>query len=245
MIKKNIIVLHTITSIKMSLSRLGDDMGGIELSAPTLSPETVRLMQLALYYDFVLFNMQQKPFGVLLVLGGGAIMNTERGTIQRMYAGTNTVGELHNALVDCLTDKKNCNDKTINDILRDNVDYLKETLYVPSKIAEFKGRGKTTPAELYDLLNPGDGDINVAIQNAASKIKALASSTVPYLGDEVFTLISNGAAVEFLDQVTVEAMRSILANTNQGGRTRRRQRRRGTKRRGTKRHNRRGRTRRH
>lgn len=236
----------------MSLSVLGDDMGGIELSAPTLSPETVRLMQLALYYDFVLFNMPQKPFRVLLVSGGGAIKNEERGTIQKIqFARLNTVDEVHNALVDCLTDKKKCNDNTISSPLRDNVDYLKETLYVPSKIAEFKGRGKTTPAELYDLLNPGDGDINAAIQNAVSKIKQYI--TVPYLGDEVFTLISSGAAAQFLDDATVAAMRSILANTNQGGRTRRRRggaQRRGAQRRGTKRHNRRScknkkRTRRH
>lgn len=238
----------------MSLSELGDDMGGIELSAPTLSPETVRLMQLALYYDFVLFNMPQKPFRVLLVSGGGAIQNDERGTIQKFqFARLNTVKELHAALVDCLNDKKKCNDKNISEILRDNVDYLKDTLYVPSKIAEFKGRGKTTPAELYDLLNPGDGDINTAIQNAASKIKAFAPSTVPYLGDdEVFKLISSGAAAQFLDDETVAAMRSILANTNQGGRTRRRRgaQRRGAQRRGTKRHTRRScknkkRTRRH
>ena len=230
---------------------LSDDMGGIELSAPTLSPETVRLMQLALYYDFVLFEMQQKPFRVLLVSGGGAMTNEERGTIQKFqFAGLNTVKELHTALVDCLNDKKKCNDKNISEILRDNVDYLKDTLYVPSKIAEFKGRGKTTPAELYDLLNPGDGDINAAIQNAASKIKAFAPSTVPYLvDDKVFKLISSGAAAQFLDDETVAAMRSILANTNQGGRTRRR-RRGAQRRRGTKRHNRRScknkkRTRRH
>lgn len=229
---------------------LSDDMGGIELSAPTLSPETVRLMQLALYYDFVLYNMQQKPFRVLLVSGGGAIKNDERGTIQKFqYARLNIVKEIHDALVDCLIDKKKCNDENISQILRDNVDYLKDTLYVPSKIAEFKGREKTTPAELFDLLNPGDGDINTAIQNAASKIKVFAPSAVPYLGDEVFKLISNGAAAQILDAATVEAMRSILANTNQGGRTRRR-RRGAQRRRGTKRHTRRScknkkRTRRH
>jgi hypothetical protein len=238
----------------MSLSGLGDDMGGIELSAPTLSPETVRLMQLALYYDFVLFNMPQKPFRVLLVSGGGAIKNEERGTIQKFqFASLNTVKEIHEALVDCLIDKKKCNDKNKSEILRDNVDYLKDTLYVPNKIAEFKGRGKTTPAELYDLLNPGDGDINAAIQNAASKIKAFAPSQMGYLGDEVFKLISSGAAAQFLDDETVAAMRSILA-TNQGGRTRRRrrgaQRRGAQRRRGTKRHTRRScknkkRTRRH
>jgi hypothetical protein len=234
----------------MSLSQ---QMSSIELSAPTLSPETMRLIQLALYYDFVLFNMQEKPFRVLLVSGGGAIGNKERGTMMTipnpgqpsLFVEFNPVKELHDALVDCLTDKKKCNDEN----LRDNVDYLKETLYVPSKIAEFKERGQTTPAELYDLLNPGDGDINTAIQNAVSKIKAIATpSTVPYLGDAVLTLISNGAAAQFLDAETVAAMRSIMANANQGGRTRRR--RRGAQRRGTKRHNRRSyknkkRTRRH
>jgi hypothetical protein len=221
---------------------LSDQMSGIELSAPTLSPETMRLIQLALYYDFVLFNMQQKPFRVLLASGGGTIGNKERGTMMTipnpgqpsLFVEFNPVKELHDALMVCLSDKKKCNDKN----LRDNVDYLKETLYVPSKIVEFKGRGQATPAELYDLLNPGDGDINAAIQNAASKIKALAPSQMGYLGDEVFELISSGAAAQFLEDATVAAMRSILANTNQGGRTRRR-RRGAQRRRGTKRHNRR------
>ena len=129
---------------------LSDQMSSIELSAPTLSPETMRLIQLALYYDFVLFNMQEKPFRVLLVSGGGAIGNKERGTMMTipnpgqpsLFVEFNPVKELHNALVDCLTDKKKCNDEN----LRDNVDYLKETLYVPIKIAEFKERGQTTPA---------------------------------------------------------------------------------------------------
>ena len=188
--------------------------------------------------------MQQKPFGVLLVSGGGAIGNRERGTMvnvpnktqSSLFVEFNAVNALHDALVGCLSDKKKCNDRN----LRDNVDFLKE-LYVPKKIIEFKSRGKATPAELYDLLNPGDGDINTAIQNAVRQIKKYtADDERVYLGDEVFTLISNGAAVQFLDAATVAAMRSIMPK-RMGGRTKRR----GTKRRGTKRHNRRGRTRRH
>ena len=204
--------------------------------------------------------MQQKPFGVLLVSGGGAIGNRERGTMvdvpnkaqPSLFVEFNAVNALHDALVGCLSDKKKCNDRN----LRDNVDFLKE-LYVPKKIIEFKSRGKATPAELYDLLNPGDGDINTAIQNAVRQIKKYtADDERVYLGDEVFTLISNGAAVQFLDAATVAAMRSIMDDgialpKRMGGRTQRRgtqrrgTKRRGTKRRGTKRHNRRGRTRRH
>jgi len=194
----------------------------------------------------------------------GAIKNRERGTMVNvpnkaqpsLYIEFNAVNELHDALVGCLSDKKKCND--IN--LRDNVDYLKETVYVPNKIIEFKSRGQANPAELYDLLNPGDGDINTAIQNAVRQIKEYtADNEMVYLGDEVFTLISNGAAVQFLDDATVAAMRSIMDDgialppkmRPNGGRTKRRgtqrrgTKRRGTKRRGTKRHNRRGRTRRH
>jgi len=51
----------------MSLSQ---SMSEMELST-VMSPDNVRLIQLALYYDFILYNMQQKPFGVLLVSGGG------------------------------------------------------------------------------------------------------------------------------------------------------------------------------
>ena len=119
----------------------------------------------------------------------------------------------------------------------------------------FKVVTKTTPAKLYDLLNPGDGDINVAIQKAAREIMAYSpSQSVLYLGDddEVFQLIFKNAAVEFLDDETVEAIRSIMEPEialprRMGGR---RTRRRGTRRHGPKRHNRRScktkkRTRRH
>ena len=202
--------------------------------------------------------MQQKPFGVLLKSGGGAIGNNERGTMvnvpnkaqSSLFVKIDTVKELHNALVQCLSDKSKCD----IDGLNEHVEYLKETLYRSEKIDEFKARGKTTPAELYDLLNPGNGDINAAIQKAVRQIQeypAAAAATV-YLGDEVFNLLSNGAAVQFLDSDTVAAMLSItddginLPPKRRGGRTKRRgTKRRGTKRRGTKRHNRRGRTRMH
>ena len=238
----------------MSLSQ---SMGDMELST-AMSSENVRVMQLALYYDFVLYNMQQKPFGVLLKSGGGAIGNNERGTMvnvpnkaqSSLFVKIDTVKELHNALVQCLSDKSKCD----IDGLNEHVEYLKETLYRSEKIDEFKARGKTTPAELYDLLNPGNGDINAAIQKAVRQIQeypAAAAATV-YLGDEVFNLLSNGAAVQFLDSDTVAAMLSItddginLPPKRRGGRTKRRgTKRRGTKRRGTKRHNRRGRTRMH
>ena len=119
-------------------------MSEMELST-VMSPENVRVIQLALYYDFVLYNMQQKPFGVLLVSGGGAIGNRERGTMvdvpnkaqPSLFVEFNAVNALHDALVGCLSDKKKCNDRN----LRDNVDFLKE-LYVPKKIIEFKSRGR-------------------------------------------------------------------------------------------------------
>jgi len=141
--------------------------------------------------------------------------------------------------------------------LNEHVEYLKEKLYRSEKIDEFKTRGKTTPAELYDLLNPGNGDINAAIQKAVRQIKEYpAAAAKVYLGDEVLNLIFRNAAVHFLDGNTVAAMRSIMDDgialpKRIGGRTQRRgtkrrgTKRRGTKRRGTKRHNRRGRTRRH
>ena len=242
----------------MSLSQ---SMGNMELST-VMSPKNVRVIQLALYYDFVLFNMQQKPFRVLLASGGGAIGNKERGTMMTIpnpgqpssFVEFNPVKELHDALVQCLSDKSKCDINGLNG----HVEYLKETVYRSEKIDEFKTRRKTTPAELYDLLNPGDGDINTAIQNAVRQIKeypAAAAATV-YLGDEVLNLIFRNAAVHFLDGNTVAAMRSIMDDVialpkRMGGRTQRRgtkrrgTKRRGTKRRGTKRHNRRGRTRRH
>jgi len=241
----------------MSLSQL---MGNMELST-VMSPENVRVIQLALYYDFVLYNMQQKPFGVLLVSGGGAIGNRERGTMvdvpnkaqPSLFVKIDTVKELHDALVQCLSDKSKCDINGLNE----HVEYLKETLYRSEKIDEFKTRGKTTPAELYDLLNPGNGDINAAIQKAVRQIKEYpAAAATVYLGDEVLNLIFRNAAVHFLDGNTVAAMRSIMDDgialpKRIGGRTQRRgtkrrgTKRRGTKRRGTKRHNRRGRTRRH
>ena len=237
----------------MSLSQL---MGNMELST-VMSPENVRVIQLALYYDFVLYNMQQKPFGVLLVSGGGAIGNKERGTMMTvpnpgqpsLFVKIDTVKELHDTLVRCLSDKSKCDINGLNE----HVEYLKETLYRSEKIDEFKTRGKTTPAELYDLLNPGNGDINAAIQKAVRQIKEYppAAAATVYLGDEVLNLIFRNAAVHFLDGNTVAAMRSIMDDgialpKRMGGRTKRRgTKRRGTKRRGTKRHNRRGRTRRH
>lgn len=236
----------------MSLSQ---SMGNMELNT-VMSPENVRVIQLALYYDFVLYNMQQKPFGVLLVSGGGAIGNRERGTMVNvpnkaqpsLFVKMDTVKELHDALVQCLSDKSKCDINGLNE----HVEYLKETLYRSEKIDEFKSRGKTTPAELYDLLNPGNGDINAAIQNAVRQIKRYpAASETVYIGDEVFNLIFRNAAVHFLDGTTVTAMHSIMDDgialpKRRGGRTKRRgTKRRGTKRCGTKRHNRRGRTRRH
>jgi len=88
-------------------------MGNMELST-VMSPENVRVIQLALYYDFVLYNMQQKPFGVLLVSGGGAIENRERGTMvdvpnkaqPSLFVKIDTVKELHD--VQCLSDKRKC-----------------------------------------------------------------------------------------------------------------------------------------
>jgi hypothetical protein len=213
-------------------------IGNLELSAPALSPENMRLIQLALYYDFVLHNMQQKPFRVLLVTSGGAIMNAERGTkltLPNIGFVVNTVNELHNSLVECLSDKTKCN----ADALRNNIEHLKHDVYTSKKINEFKSRGKKTPAELYDLLNPGDGDINVAMQNAVRQIKKYpdAADTVYMAADEVLNLISNGAAVQFLDNDTVAAMLSItddgikLPPKMKGGRMKRR----GTQRRGAQR----------
>ena len=107
---------------------------------------------------------------------------------------------------------------------------------------------KKTPAELYDLLNPGDGDINVAMQNAVRQIKNYpdAADTVYMADDEVLNLISNGAAVQFLDNDTVAAMLSIkddgikLPPKMKGGRMKRRgTQRRGTQRRGAQRNTRR------
>ena len=212
-------------------------IGNLELSAPALSPENMRLIQLALYYDFVLHNMQQKPFRVLLTTSGGAIMNAERGTkltLPNIGLVVNTVNELHNSLVECLSDKTKCNALA----LRNNIEHLKHDVYTSKKINEFKLRGKKTPAELYDLLNPGDGDINVAMQNAVRQIKNYpdAADTV-YIADEVLNLISNGAAVQFLDNDTVAAMLSItddgikLPPKMKGGRMKRR----GTQRRGAQR----------
>ena len=212
----------------MSLSQ---SMGNLELST-VMPPENVRVIQLALYYDFVLYKMQQKPFGVLLVSGGGAIGNTERGTMitvpnkaqPSLFVKKDPVEELHDALVECLSDKSKCN----IDGLKTHVEYLKETLYSSKKIDEFKTRGKTTPAELYDLLNPGNGDINEAIQNAVRQIKEYpAAAAMVYLGDTVLNLIFSNAAVHFLDGTTVDAMRSIMDDGIKlpkriGGRTKRR-----------------------
>jgi hypothetical protein len=205
-----------------------------------------RVMQLALYYDFVLYNMQQKPFGVLLSNYGGAILSKERGlrvnvpnpAQPSLFSKLDPVNTIHDALVKWLLDKSNCN---INE-LKNQIADLQDVVYKSEKINEFKGRGKTTPAALYDLLNPGEGDINAAIQNAAAKIMAYAPSRkMMYLGDEVFHLVLNKSAGQFLTDDTVAAMSTILSDPDalppksKGGRTKRR----GTRRRGPKRHNRR------
>ena len=231
----------------MSLGELSEAMGGIELSEP-LKPEIVRLIQMALYYDFVLYNMQQKPFYVLLSVHGGAMKNMDRSTMTELYRiDPNTI---HAALARCLKSKSQCDTADLGR----QVKAIKE-MY-DDKINGFKAVTKTTPAKLYDLLNPGDGDINVAIQKAAREIMAYSpSQSVLYLGDddEVFQLIFKDAAVGFLDHETVEAIRSImepeiaLPPKRKGGR---RTRQRGTRRHGPKRHNRRSykntkRTRRH
>jgi hypothetical protein len=243
--EKNIIILYNIC--KMSLGELSEAMGGIELSEP-LKPEIVRLIQMALYYDFVLYNMQQKPFYVLLSVHGGAMKNMDRSTMTELYRiDPNTI---HAALARCLKSKSQCDTADLGR----QVKAIKE-MY-DDKINGFKAVTKTTPAKLYDLLNPGDGDINVAIQKAAREIMAYSpSQSVLYLGDddEVFQLIFKDAAVGFLDHETVEAIRSImepeiaLPPKRKGGR---RTRQRGTRRHGPKRHNRRSykntkRTRRH
>ena len=190
--------------------------------------------------------MQQKPFYVLLSVHGGAIKNIDRSTIttEHYRIDQNTI---HAALVKCLKSKSQCDTADLGM----QVKAIKE-MY-DDKINGFKAVTKTTPAKLYDLLNPGDGDINVAIQKAAREIMAYSpSQSVLYLGDEVFQLIFKNAAVEFLDDETVEAIRSIMEPEialprRMGGR---RTRRRGTRRHGPKRHNRRSyktkkRTRRH
>lgn len=231
----------------MSLSETSEAMSGIELKE-SLKPEIVRLIQMALYYDFVLYNMQQKPFHVLLFVHGGAIKNTDRSTItiEHYRIDPNTI---HAALVKYLKSKSQCDTADLGR----QVKAIKE-MY-DDKINGFKTATKTTPVKLYDLLNPGDGDINVAIQKAAREITAyLPSQNMLYLGDhdEVFQLIFKNAAVEFLDDETVESIRSIMEPEialprRMGGR---RTRQRGTRRHGPKRHNRRShkntkRTRRH
>ena len=158
--------------------------------------------------------MQQKPFGVLLASNGGAIKNNERGLMKHQYnAASSTtmitvdiVGELHDTLAMCLKDVSHCNVKE----LQDSVDEVEE-LYSDSKIADFKLATKTTPAELYDLLNPGDGDINAAIQKAAREIFSYAPA-IKYEGDRdaVDALVFNGNAATFLDDAAVEAILSIL-----------------------------------
>lgn len=220
----------------MSLSKLSEAMSGIELSEP-LKPEIVRLIQTALYYDFVLYNMQQKPFYVLLSVHGGAIKNMDRSTMTEVYRiNPNTI---HVALAKCLKSKSQCD---TDDLVR-QVKAIKE-LYDEDKIEGFKALTKTTPAKLYELLNPGDGDINAAIQKAAREIMAYPpSQSTLYLGDddEVFQLIFKNAAVEFLDDETVKAIRSImepeiaLPPKRKGGR---RTRRRGAQKRGSQRHRR-------
>lgn len=230
------------------MSETSEAMSGTELS-DSLKPEIVRLIQMALYYDFVLYNMQQKPFYVLLSVHGGAIKNIDRSTIttEHYRIDQNTI---HAALVKCLKSKSQCDTADLGM----QVKAIKE-MY-DDKINGFKAVTKTTPAKLYDLLNPGDGDINVAIQKAAREIMAYSPSQkrLLYIGDddEVFQLIFKNAAVEFLDDETVEAIRSIMEPEialprRMGGR---RTRRRGTRRHGPKRHNRRSyktkkRTRRH
>jgi hypothetical protein len=188
---------------------LSEAMSGIKLTTtPTTTPR--RLVQKALYYDFVLYNMQQKPFGVLLASNGGAIKNIERGFMKHQYNASapmitiDIVGTLHNTLAMCLKDVSHCNVKE----LQDSVDEVEE-LYNDSKIADFKNATKTTPAELYDLLNPGDGDINAAIQKAAREIFSYAPG-IQYEGDAVDALVFNGNAASFLDDAAVEAILSIL-----------------------------------
>ena len=192
-------------------------MSYLELSNQPLDAENKRLIQLALYYDFVLYNMQQKPFCVLLVNHGGAINNAERGTMitvpnkgqPSLFVKMDRMKIIHDVLKNCLLNKSDC----VTRALKEQVEYLKETLYVPSKIGEFKLRNKQTPEKLYDLLNPGDGDINTAIQNAAKEIMEYEpSKTMLYPGntDKVFELIFKQKAVQFLDDATVDAMRSIM-----------------------------------
>lgn len=220
----------------MSLSETSEAMSGIELRE-SLKPEIVRLIQMALYYDFVLYNMQQKPFYVLLSVHGGAIKNIDRSTMTTDHYRIDPI-TIHAALVKCLKSKSQCDTADLGR----QVKAIKE-MY-DDKINGFKAVTKTTPAKLYDLLNPGDGDINVAIQKAAREIMAYSPSQKRlYLGDddEVFQLIFKNAAVEFLDDETVEAIRSIMEPEialprRMGGR---RTRRRGTRRHGPKRHNRR------
>jgi hypothetical protein len=173
---------------------LSEAMSGIKLTTtPTTTPR--RLVQKALYYDFVLYNMQQKPFGVLLASNGGAIKNSERGLMKHQYNASapmmtiDKVGTLHDTLAMCLKDMSHCNVKE----LQDSVDEAT----------------KTTPAELYDLLNPGDGDINASIQKAAREIFSYAPG-IQYEGDAVDALVFNGNAASFLDDAAVEAILSIL-----------------------------------
>ena len=186
---------------------LSEAMSGIKL---TTTPR--RLVQKALYYDFVLYNMQQKPFGVLLASNGGAIKNNERGLMKHQYNAASPmitvdiVGELHKTLANCLNNESHCNGEE----LQESLDSIEE-LYTSSKIADFKLATKTTPAELYDLLNPGDGDINAAIQKAAREIFSYAPA-IKYEGDRdaVDALVFNGNATSFLDDAAVEAILSIL-----------------------------------
>ena len=177
----------------------------------------VRLVQKALYYDFVLYNMQQKPFGVLLAQNGGAIKNSERGLMKHKNDAsapmitTDIVGTLHDTLTMCLKNKSTCNVSE----LQESVELIEELLYNNSKIDNFKRATKTTPAELYDLLNPGNGNINEAIQTAARKIMAYEPShRMMYLGnnDDVVKLITTGNAKEFLNGSAVEAILSILTD---------------------------------
>ena len=113
----------------MSLSQ---EMGNMKLST-VMSPENVRVIQLALYYDFVLYNMHQKPFRVLLVYGKGAINSHERGKIKVTgnIAGNviDMATELHDALVQCLSDKSKCDIGELNK----HIEYFK-ILYDPTKI---------------------------------------------------------------------------------------------------------------